>query len=195
MRRQANLGQRGGVHAFVVGFRRARGDVKDDAVAQPSRRAKGRCGRGDSGRRRGDDGNGGGCGAKGDAHHRVSLSRDLSSVKAVLGKELGIAVLAPDLESLGYRFHSADRCGFGDRAGAHLIYESGADGGLISVFSVALMDTHTAGNGVPGRQRAYVVCDSPPSAAVIAWDDAGATYLICGKAPASDLITLAETIG
>lgn len=136
-----------------------------------------------------------GCCGMGDAHHRKAMSRDLTSVKAVLGKELGHAVLAPNLEAAGYRFHSADTCGFAGRPGAHLIYERISDGRLISVFSVALMDTREAGRGVSGRQRGYVVCDSPESAAVIAWDDAGATYLICGKTPAGDLITLADTIG
>jgi len=113
----------------------------------------------------------------------------------VLGKELGHAVLAPNLESSGYRFHSADTCGFGDHPGAHLIYQRISDGRLISVFSVALMDPRVVGQRVSGRKRIYLVCDSTASAKVIAWDDGEATYLICGKTPADGQITLAETIG
>lgn len=136
-----------------------------------------------------------GCTRIASSHHRDSLERDLDSVASVLGGELGFAIIAPDLTELGYRFHSADNCGFAGVPASHLVYQRQSDALFVSLFCTARLDDFSDAQEIKRGFRKYLVSRESGSATVAAWHDGQRTHILCGEIDLDSLIALADVIG
>ena len=135
-----------------------------------------------------------GCTRMGPAHHRESLGRELETIAAKLGGDLGFTVIAPDLSELGYRFHSADDCGFADVPASHIVYERSSDALKISLFCTSRMDGFADAKEFKRGFRKYLVSRESGSATVAAWHDGQRTHILCGEIALDNLLALADVI-
>ncbi|MEE9294856.1 MAG: hypothetical protein V3W34_07855 [Phycisphaerae bacterium] len=133
------------------------------------------------------------CTKMGPTHHRQSLSRDLGMISAVLGRELGFQVAAPDLTKKGFELQSADNCGFAGIPAAHLVYHRPSDGLNISLFSTRRLNDLAAQEFKRGR-RNYFVAQNVRAATVLAWHVGDTTCVLCGKMGLDGLMALADAI-
>lgn len=131
------------------------------------------------------------CTKLGPAHGGSGGPLDAGRVQVQLSAELGLPVLAPDLSGLGFVLSGADACGVNNAPAAHLVYERGRDGCLLSIFSLRRLDTLLPTDGFFAGNRGCFICAGGPSA-VLAWHNSDATYLFCGKLSVLELKKLAE---
>lgn len=127
-----------------------------------------------------------GCVSLGPAHHSAELGWDPVQIGLVLTKQLHLKVAAPDLSARGFRLHSADKCGIMGIPGAHLVYESIADGRLVSIFTVAPLT-------MLRPSEPFFIC-AAESPCVVAWHETGATYVLTGRLNAEELVEIANAV-
>ena len=125
-------------------------------------------------------------------HHDESLSRELPVVADRLASRLGFAVLVPNLSADGFEFVGADRCGIREHPGAHALYHS-EEQDFLSVFTVAHMTDLDVPCGRRVGEHEYVIVVDE-RAGVVAWQDGGSTYAVCGSGmiSESDLLALVD---
>jgi len=104
---------------------------------------------------------------------------------ARLSDKLGGPVLAPDLSDSGFVLVDADMCGINGIPVVHLIYRHVEDHRMMSLFSLARLDTLESNHGLHIGDRDCFLC-TQGGATVIAWHDVKASYLVCGDITPSE---------
>ncbi|MFQ5493805.1 MAG: anti-sigma factor family protein [Phycisphaerae bacterium] len=125
-------------------------------------------------------------------HHEAGLPRRVPDLGRILGRDLHLAVLAPDLSARGFNLVGADRCGIRGRRGAHVLYASAATGTMLSVFTVDRLAGLGPVAGSSKEKGGYFISDEGTS--VVAWDDGPQTYVLCGDFPTAELTSLANAV-
>ncbi len=134
-----------------------------------------------------------GCVRMGDAHHMIGVDRDFGTIQARLADLLGIAVSAPDLTKAGLELIGGDLCGLGGVRAAHVLFRRPADGLMVSVFSLPFVEGLSPSAGfVVGSKPCFAF--SGPGSAVVAWHEAGTTYVVCGETTPAELAEMIEAI-
>lgn len=129
-------------------------------------------------------------------HHDASLPRDLAAIARRLSDDLGLAVIAPDLEASGFALVGADRCGLPGRPGAHVLYHSESGDEALSVFSVSRITAlGSARSGASVDHEYYVSAEDPGEPlSVVAWHDGLQSYVFCGELPRNALLGLVDQV-
>ena len=128
---------------------------------------------------------------RGANHHDPALPRDAKAIKAVLSRDLKLAVAVPELQNIGYELVGVDRCGIGQRKGSHALYHSGAPNGELSFFTVertALL----ASDRVAAPPAVERIAGSHDDLSIVGWNDGPQTYVVCAEVPEH---VLAEIVG
>jgi anti-sigma factor RsiW len=136
-----------------------------------------------------------GCVAKGLGHQCADLPRDdLEAIRTRMSEKLGMTVLVPDLSGQGCSFQTANYCGLPGRRGAHLIYSKDRQGLCLSVMTVEDMGDRfpDASRTLYHGRRYYALADR--RASVVAWNQGGATYVLCAAVEREDLLELADPV-
>jgi len=108
-------------------------------------------------------------------------------------------VLAPDFDSSGYAFESANYCGFTKNKGAHLIYVTkGETPKRLSFFSVPRWSSIDACGYYQGVGdsflRRFRAPHAKPRYAIVAWHDNQTTYVCCAELSAVSVDQMAKMV-
>lgn len=129
------------------------------------------------------------------SHHDESLTRDPRKIAELLTRDLGLAILVPDLSTRGFELVGADRCGIMGRRGSHVLYRAAGGGAMLSAFTVGRLAALDPGIGdATPDDRCYVSFDD--SVGVVAWHDGPQTHVLCAELPAAilqELVVVART--
>lgn len=126
-------------------------------------------------------------------HHDESLGHDPDTIAAMLGRELNMTVLVPDLTPYGFDLIGADRCGIRGRPGAHVLYRGRSHGPILSVFSVARM-TSLRSETIERRNGNDLLIAEDQPLCVVAWHDGPQTYVLSAQLPTRDMVELASHV-
>lgn len=134
-------------------------------------------------------------------HHLPGLPRALPDLRRALSQHFDGAIqpLAPDLDSRGYRFESANVCQItpGVSAG-HVIYVNADGRTRLSFFSAPRWECIEQPAVANTRERTgystFSVEEQNGDYAVVAWHDERTSYICCCKAPVEDMLELVKPV-
>jgi anti-sigma factor RsiW len=135
-------------------------------------------------------------------HQAVDVPRNLIEAGSAMIAHYGnrLAVLAPDLTRLGYRFESADYCGILDgeeSRGAHLLFASADGARSLSLFSIPrrdCFDDRGSSKAPRGEEpRFYEVSGSDGvNLSIGVWHKDATTYVMCSEVPTKRLARIVD---
>lgn len=134
---------------------------------------------------------------QGAGHHDASLPRELAAIAQHLSGNLGLTVIAPDLQTHGFALVGAGRCGILGLPGAHVLYRSESSGEALSVFSVSRIATlgSVASDSAGAGHEYYVSADDPGEPlSVVVWHDGPQSYVACGELRRNALLDVVDDV-
>lgn len=125
-------------------------------------------------------------------HTNQSLPRDHRAMESRLSDRLGFPVIAPDLESFGYKLAGVESTSLGDMPAAHIFYRTDDDRTL-SVFSLPDWPRMDTAQAMSKASLSYFVSTHDVTC-VAAWRGSSASYAVCGDIDCDRAVLLASSI-